>query len=104
MTERDFAGLADRIEAALRACGAWRDDPPSEDDVLAGGAFGAGSVPFETWIQVVLLARLRAVARGEAEPPSGSSVAAYAVREWDGHPDCGDLLDLLHDLDAAVGS
>jgi uncharacterized protein YqcC (DUF446 family) len=75
------------------------DTPPSEAQVLAGGAFGMSSVPFETWIQVVLLDRLRQVARGEMELPGSSSVGAHAVREFDGAPDRNGLVDLLIELD-----
>jgi uncharacterized protein YqcC (DUF446 family) len=91
--------LADAIEAGLRRAGGWFEPPPSEAQVLAGGAFGTASVPFEAWIQVVLLNRLRQVARGEMDLPSSSSVGAHAVREWDGAPDRDELIDLLIEVD-----
>jgi uncharacterized protein YqcC (DUF446 family) len=97
---RQRAGeLADAIEAALRRAGGWFDPAPSEADVLAGGAFGMRSVPFEAWIQVVLVTRLRQVARGEMELPGSSSVGGHAVREWDGAPDRDELIDLLLEVD-----
>jgi hypothetical protein len=37
--------LADEIEAELRVAG-WNPDPPTEETVLAGGAFGLGTVAF----------------------------------------------------------
>jgi uncharacterized protein YqcC (DUF446 family) len=91
--------LAEQIETELRRLGAWSDDPPPEDVVLAGGAFGMGSVPYETWIQVVLVARLRQVAAGEMELPPGSSVGVHAVREFDGAPDHDALIHLLIEVD-----
>lgn len=91
--------LADAIEAGLRRAGGWFDPPPAEDQVLAGGAFGMASVPFEAWIQVVLLTRLRQVARGEMDFPASSSVGAHAVREWDGALDRDELIDLLIEVD-----
>ena len=91
--------LADQLEAELRRMGAWSEDPPSEDEVVAGGAFGMGSVPYETWIQVVLVARLREVAAGEMELPPGSSVGVHAVREFDGAPDHDHLIHLLIEVD-----
>jgi uncharacterized protein YqcC (DUF446 family) len=95
--------LADRLEAELRRLGAWVDAPPSEEEVLAGGAFGMGTVPCETWIQVVLVERLRAVERGEMALPGSSSLAAHAVRELDGRTDRDDLIDLLHEVDGLAG-
>jgi uncharacterized protein YqcC (DUF446 family) len=94
--------LADRLEAELRRVGTWRDEPPPEEEVLAGGAFGMGTVPFETWIQVVLIERLRQVERGEMTLPAGSSLAAHAVRELDGVHDREGLFDLLRAVDDLV--
>jgi uncharacterized protein YqcC (DUF446 family) len=91
--------LADRLEAELRRLGAWLDQPPTEDEVLAGGAFGMASVAFETWIQVVLVERLRQVERGEMELPGSSSLAAHAVRELYGATDRDELIDLLRAVD-----
>ena len=95
--------IADDIRAELQRVGAWQAEPPSEDEVLAGGAFGMGAVPFETWLQVVLVPRLRDVVSGEAELPPGSAVGVHAVREWDGAPDRERLIELLIELDTTVG-
>src|SRR4051794_11153381 len=48
-----FGALADEIEAEMRHLGTWSEDPPSEETVLEGGAFGLGTVAFDTWLQVV---------------------------------------------------
>ena len=94
--------LADEIEAEMRRLGTWMDDPPSEETVLAGGAFGLGTVAFDTWLQVVFVLRLRQAAAGEFEIPSSSSVGAQAVREWDGYTDRDRLLDLIHEVEALI--
>jgi uncharacterized protein YqcC (DUF446 family) len=95
--------LADEIEAEMRRLGVWFDDPPGEDRVLEGGAFGMGTVAFEQWIQVVFLARLRQVAAGEIPIPTDSSVGTFAVREWDtaGY-DTSSLRELIHKVDRVV--
>jgi hypothetical protein len=36
---------------------------------VAGGAFGLRAVAFETWIQVILIPRLRLSAANEIDPP-----------------------------------
>jgi uncharacterized protein YqcC (DUF446 family) len=101
-TRQRLGALADQIQGELERLGLWQADPPSEDAVLAGGAFGMESVAFEAWIQVVFVRRLRSVADGSLSVPSSSSVAVYAVREWDGATDRDHLLDLLTQVDDAV--
>jgi uncharacterized protein YqcC (DUF446 family) len=96
--------LAVGIRAELERVGAWSPDPPAEDVVLAGGAFGTGSVPFESWLQVVLVPRLLAVAAGEMEAPGSSDVGAHAVREWDGATDRDALIQLLVEVDDTVNA
>lgn len=92
--------LADEIEAELKRLRMWMPNPPSEDHVLAGGAFGMNTVPFVTWLQVVLVARLRAVAAGEMEMPAASEIGTMAVREFDaGYENTGDLMRLIHEVD-----
>ena len=94
--------LADAIEAEMRRLGVWTATPPSEETVLAGGAFGLGTVPFEYWIQVILVPRLRAVAAAEMAIPEASYVGTQAVREWDGMNDRATLQQLLSELDGVV--
>lgn len=96
--------LADEIEAELKRLGVWRPDPPPEETVLAGGAFGMNAVPFFTWLQVVLVRRLREIAAGEMDVPRSSEIGAFAIREFDGDPrDTERLLDLIHEVDALPG-
>ena len=94
-----YGQLADAIEAELRASGAWNPSPAPFERIVSGGAFGAGAVPFEEWVQVVLLARLRAVAAGELGAPRRSEVGVYAHRALDGVPGRERLLDLMRAVD-----
>jgi uncharacterized protein YqcC (DUF446 family) len=100
---RRLGEIADGIEAELKRIGWWMDDPPSEDTVLAGGAFGMGTVAFPTWLQVVFVKRLRQAAAGKFEIPSSSSVSTFAHREFDGYTeDIEGLMDLLYEVDRLV--
>jgi len=91
---------AAQIEGEMRRLELWLEHPPSEQEVLSGGAFGLGTVGFDTWLQVVFVARLRQVAAGEFDIPASSSVASQAVREWDGDPiDRRRLLELVQQVD-----
>jgi uncharacterized protein YqcC (DUF446 family) len=98
----EIGRLADEIEAEMRRLGLWSADPPPEDRVLEGGAFGRDTVGFEQWIQVVLVARLRAVAAGELDPPTSSMVGTAAIREWDGIHERESLASLLSRLDGVI--
>lgn len=103
LKRRRLGELADEIEAELRVAG-WNPNPPSEETVLAGGAFGLGTVAFETWLQVIFISRLRQVAAGEMDIPTSSSVAVQATREWDGVPGRERLFDLISEIDRMVES
>jgi uncharacterized protein YqcC (DUF446 family) len=93
--------LADRLQAELRALGVWENDPTRIP--APRGAFGCENVPFEHWLQVVLLERLREVARGNAELPARSMLVAKAVREFDGERARYEgLIEILRAIDGAV--
>lgn len=97
-----FGELADRIEAEMRRIGYWQEELPAEKEVLEGGAFGHQAVAFPTWIQRVLLTRLRQVAAGELEPPEVSMVGTQAIREFDGDDRAYDLASLMSDVDGLI--
>ncbi|MDQ3913860.1 MAG: YqcC family protein [Actinomycetota bacterium] len=97
--------LADDIEAELKRLNMWMPEPPSEEHVLEGGAFGMGTVSFVTWLQVVLVTRLRAVAEGTMDLPGSSSIGTMAAREFDGEVhDMGPLTKLIHEVDRLANS
>jgi uncharacterized protein YqcC (DUF446 family) len=100
---RRLGEIANEIEAELERLGWWMADPPSEEEVVAGGAFGMNAVAFPTWLQVVFVRRLRQAAAGELDIPSSSSVSTFATREFDGYPEDVDrLMDLLFEVDRIV--
>lgn len=95
--------LADEIEAELKRLGWWMPDPPPEETVVAGGAFGMNAVAFPTWLQVVFVKRLHQAAEGEFPIPRGSQVSTFATREFDGYPeDVDPLMELLYEVDRLV--
>ena len=66
------------------------------------GAFGENTMTFDQWMQFVLVPRLREIVRDREAFPSGSDLAAYAVRALDGDPDCYRFHDLLYAIDHLV--
>ena len=93
------ATLADALEAELRRLGRWSDRPPPPEAFENMGAFGINTMPFVTWIQFVLLPRIREIVSERGEFPSRSQVGVHAVRELDGDDDAARLGSLLGDLD-----
>lgn len=83
-------------------CDSWPGIPTLQPRrrVLAGGAFGLGTVAFDTWLKVVFLKRLREVAAGEMAMPTESSVAG---RKGMGRgPSADRLFDLISRVDELV--
>ena len=101
--DRDaYAAVADRVESALRAIGAWTAS--DEEAARSEGPFGAPNLSFSQWVQFTLLPRLRAIADGSGEPPAQSNAGAQAVREYDGYDEADPLVFALLDLDKLVNN
>jgi uncharacterized protein YqcC (DUF446 family) len=96
-----------RLIAALDAVAAELDarfaglPAPTEQEIAEGGAFGHLTMSFAQWLRFVFvpIARVRI---GQHDIPAQSMVAAQAVREFDGLPDCSHLTSLLAEFDALV--
>ena len=95
------SALAAAIEAELKRLNRW-SEPLPETAFENMGAFGQNTMAFEQWIQFVLLDRLQTIIREQDEFPKGSSLAAYAARNFDGDPHSDVLYDLLNQLDNLV--
>jgi len=90
---------AGQIEAEMRQIGMWSSNAPSPEQMAFKEAFAMDTMPFASWLQFIFLPRVHEVAAANRFP-SSSSVAAQAVREFDGMPDAERLLTLLSDFDA----
>ncbi len=91
--------IVDRIEAELKALQRWESEPLAREQYEDMGAFGSNTMSFVQWLQFVLIPRIREIVREREDLPDGSMLAAYAIREFDGDPNCGQLHDLLYELD-----
>jgi uncharacterized protein YqcC (DUF446 family) len=97
-----YGAVADRIEQELRALGWWR---PAEDDPgPPQGAFGGANQSFSEWVQFTLLARVRAIANGDMDPPGHSDAGVMAIRELDGYDEADSLVGAVLDLDKLVNN
>jgi uncharacterized protein YqcC (DUF446 family) len=93
-----LAALADDLEQAMRAASAWTEPPPPLRPFQM--PFAMDAMPFEHWLQLVLVPRMRELATTRGPLPMRSNLAPHAVREWDGRDDVGPLVDVLRELDA----
>ena len=95
--------IANKIEEELRALGRWDKEPLPPDKYEGMGAFGSNTMAFVQWLQFILIPRIREIAQEKGDFPAGSMLAAYAVREFDGDPNSGQLHGLLYELDNLIG-
>jgi len=95
-------GIANKIEAELKVLTRWDKVPLSKEKYKDMGTFGSNTMSFVQWLQFVLLPRIREIVKEESDFPAGSMLTAYAIREFQGDPDSGQLILLLYELDQLV--
>lgn len=96
---QNVAHYADQIEAEMHRIGMWQSQPLRPEQLEFTQAFAMDTMTFAQWLQFVFLVRVReAIASNQF--PSGSSVGAQAVREFDGDPEAAGLVSLLSEFDA----
>jgi len=101
--QESVAHYADQIEAEMQKIGLWQTEPLRPEQLEFTQAFAMDTMTFAQWLQFIFLVRVReAVASNEF--PSGSSVGAQAVREFDGDPDADRLITLLSEFGALFES
>ena len=96
------ATKAKEIEAELKRLNRWSGHHPPSEAFENMGAFGSNTMPFEQWIQFVLIPSIRAIVEEHGDFPASSHLATYAIRIFDGDSEAGRLHDLLYDLDTII--
>lgn len=97
-TQSRLAALADDLERTMRAIGAWSEPPPPL--VAFSQPFAMDTMPFEHWLQLVLVPRMRHIAASGEPLPMRSNLAPHAVRELDGEEQrMAPLFDVLRAID-----
>ena|SRR5687768_7914780 len=89
----------DEIEAEMKRIGMWQEEdlPPEAYEFKA--PFGMGSMAGQQWLQFILIPRVRGIIEKGGQFPKSSEVSAWAVREFDGYEEAGDLVTLLYEFD-----
>ena len=90
------------LEMELRRLDRWQNAPLPNEMFENMGAFGENTMTFEQWLQFVLLARIQQIVTDHDEFPSGSMLATYAVRAFDGDQDASQLHQILSVLDDLI--
>jgi uncharacterized protein YqcC (DUF446 family) len=70
--------LLNEIEQELRALEAWSSQPPAQHAFKSSAPFFADRMPFEQWLQWVMVARFRALIEGELQLPENCQIAPMA--------------------------
>ena len=92
------------LEMELKRLERWQNTPLPKEMVDSMGAFGENTMTFEQWLQFVLIARIQQIVTDHDEFPSGSMLATYAVRAFDGDQDASQLHQILNDLDHLINT
>jgi uncharacterized protein YqcC (DUF446 family) len=87
------------IEAELKCIIRWSAIPPAAEKFIDMGAFGSKKMPFEQWLQFVLIPKVKAIINSAGSFPSSSSVSAFAYRTFDGDAETEALCNLLAEFD-----
>jgi uncharacterized protein YqcC (DUF446 family) len=94
--------IANRIEAELKVLRRWDEEPLPKEKYENMGPFGSNTMSFVQWLQFVLIPRIREIVREKKDFPAGSMLTAYALREFNGDSNSGQLSMLLSELDQLV--
>lgn len=92
-----LATLADELEATMRTLRLWSEPPPPR--LPFQRPFAMDAMPFEHWLQLVLVPCLREIAERRERVPARSNLAAHAVRELDGQDELLPLVLVLRRID-----
>lgn len=90
------------LEMELRRLDRWQNAPLPKEMFESMGAFGENTMTFEQWLQFVLIERIQQIVTDHDEFPSGSMLATYAVRAFDGDQDASQLHQILSVLDDLI--
>jgi len=99
-----IAAKALEIEEELRWLNRWQADSLPADKYENMGAFGSNTMAFEQWLQFVLIPRIQQIVKDRDKFPSGSMLATYAVRAFDGDQESTHLQKLLSDIDQLINT
>jgi uncharacterized protein YqcC (DUF446 family) len=92
------------IENELKAINRWDPNPLDESKLINMEAFAANTMPFEQWIQFILLKRIHDTIADRDDFPASSMVGTYAVRVFDGDSETSQLQRLLYELDVIINN
>jgi uncharacterized protein YqcC (DUF446 family) len=85
---------------AMKARGFWDIEAPPESAFENMGAFGLNTMAYAQWLRFVFVPNVQALIAEGGPWPTSSSVAAQAVREFDGDYESEGLIRALGEFDA----
>jgi len=88
------------IEAEMKKINLWQDEDLPPEKFEFRQAFAMDTMTFDQWLQFIFIPRVHDILDNNGSFPKSSSVAAQAVREFDGYTQASNLLHLLSEFDA----
>jgi uncharacterized protein YqcC (DUF446 family) len=92
----------DEIEAELKRLGWWQEERPPEKMFDFKMAFGMDTMPFSSWLQFILIPRVKDIIESRGEFPKSSYLGTHAIREYDGVYEADDLISMLATFDKLI--
>jgi uncharacterized protein YqcC (DUF446 family) len=87
------------IEAEMKRIGMWQEEDLPPEGYEFTGPFGMDSMAGQQWLQFILIPRVREIIAQGGQFPESSEVSTWAVREFDGIYEAGDLVTKLYEFD-----
>ena len=92
----------EEIETEMRRIGMWQPQPLPPKAYDFHRAFAMDTMAFSQWLQFVFVPRVHQIIDSDEQFPQSSSVAAQAVREFDGDDSAHELCRLLSQFDRLI--
>ena len=93
---------ARQLEYELKQLDRWIEAPLAPEKLENMGAFGANTMSFGEWIQFVLIPRIDQIVRDQDVFPADSQLESYAIRNFDGDTETGELEQILSTIDRII--
>ncbi|MCV6590603.1 MAG: YqcC family protein [Marinobacterium sp.] len=97
-----LAALLAELRAELQVQGRWQMLPPSPEALASTQPFCVDTLPFEQWLQWVLIARFEAMVEARLPLPGHCDISPYATEALKGQRGSARLITLITQIDQAI--
>lgn len=101
-TTHPLHSLLIELEASLKQLNLWQAEYPSAEAMAYQEPFAIDTMPFENWLQFVLIPRFSDLLSNGATLPPSCHTAEMAEVVWADHAERLHLISLLRQLDQTI--